>query len=29
MHLEGYIKHENLNIKTAHIADILVQGWDA
>ncbi len=27
MHLEGYIKHEKLNIKTAHIANILSMGW--
>lgn len=27
MHLEGYIKHENINLKVAHLADILVQGW--
>lgn len=27
MHLEGYIKHEGLPIKTAHLADVLVQGW--
>lgn len=27
MHLDGYIKHEKLNIKTAHIADVLSMGW--
>lgn len=27
MHLDGYIKHEKLNIKTAHIAEILSSGW--
>jgi len=27
MHLEGYIKKHNLNIKTIHIADILATGW--
>jgi L-lactate dehydrogenase complex protein LldE len=27
MHLEGYIKHQSLPIKTAHIADIMCMGW--
>lgn len=27
MHLDGYIRHENLNLKTAHLADILTMGW--
>lgn len=27
MHLDGYIRHENLKIQTAHIADILCKGW--
>ena len=27
MHLEGYIKHEKINLKTAHIAEILAMGW--
>lgn len=27
MHLEGHIKHRNLDLKTAHIADILTMGW--
>ncbi|MDP4267992.1 MAG: (Fe-S)-binding protein [Bacteroidota bacterium] len=27
MHLEGYIKKHNLNIKTIHIANILASGW--
>jgi L-lactate dehydrogenase complex protein LldE len=27
MHIDGYIKHEKLDIKTAHIAEVLVQGW--
>jgi L-lactate dehydrogenase complex protein LldE len=27
MHLEGYIKKNNLSIKTMHIADVLANGW--
>lgn len=27
MHLEGYIKKNNLPIKTMHIADVLANGW--
>lgn len=27
MHLEGYIRHNNLPIKTMHIADVLATGW--
>ncbi len=27
MHLDGYIRHERLNIRTAHLADVLVEGW--
>ncbi len=27
MHLEGYIRHKALNIKTMHIADVLASGW--
>ncbi len=27
MHLEGYIKKNNINIKTMHIADVLANGW--
>jgi L-lactate dehydrogenase complex protein LldE len=27
MHLDGYIRHKSMNIKTAHIADVLVNGW--
>ncbi|MBC7902256.1 MAG: (Fe-S)-binding protein [Gemmatimonadaceae bacterium] len=28
MHLDGYIKKKHLPIKTLHIADLLVQGWN-
>jgi L-lactate dehydrogenase complex protein LldE len=28
MQLEGYIKKHNIPLKTAHLADILVSGWD-
>ena len=27
MHLEGYIKHKGLPLKTLHIADVLSSGW--
>ena len=27
MHLDGYIKHKNYNMKTIHIADIVASGW--
>ena len=27
MHIEGYIKHAGLNLKTMHIADVLANGW--
>ena len=27
MHLEGYIKKNNIPIKTLHIADVLANGW--
>ncbi len=27
MHIEGYIRHKALNIKTMHIADVLASGW--
>ena len=27
MHLDGYIKKNNFNISTMHIADVLAQGW--
>ena len=27
MHLEGYIKKNNIDIKTMHIADVLANGW--
>ncbi len=27
MHLEGYIKHKGLNIRTMHLADVLANGW--
>ena len=27
MHIEGVIKHQQLAMKTAHLADILTQGW--
>jgi len=28
MHLDGYLKKENIPIKTMHIADVLASGWD-
>jgi L-lactate dehydrogenase complex protein LldE len=28
MHLDGYIKHKNLSLKTMHIADVLASGWE-
>lgn len=28
MHLDGYIKHKGLSLKTMHIADVLASGWD-
>jgi L-lactate dehydrogenase complex protein LldE len=28
MHLEGYIKHREIEMKTMHIADVLASGWD-
>jgi L-lactate dehydrogenase complex protein LldE len=28
MHLDGYLKHQNIPIKTMHIADVLAAGWD-
>ena len=28
MHLDGIIKHKNLNLKTLHIADVLASGWE-
>ncbi len=28
LHLDGYIKKKELPIKTMHIADVLVSGWD-
>lgn len=27
LHLDGYIKKQNLNLKTMHIADVLASGW--
>lgn len=27
MHLQGYITHHHLNIRTMHIADVLASGW--
>ena len=27
MHLDGYIKNKNYNLKTLHIADVLASGW--
>jgi L-lactate dehydrogenase complex protein LldE len=27
MHLDGYIRHKNLPLKTLHIADVLSSGW--
>ncbi|MDQ7949808.1 MAG: (Fe-S)-binding protein, partial [Pedobacter sp.] len=27
MHLDGYIKKNNLPVKTMHIADVLANGW--
>jgi L-lactate dehydrogenase complex protein LldE len=27
MHLDGYIRKHELNIKTMHIADVLASGW--
>lgn len=27
MHIEGYIRHKGINIKTMHIADVLASGW--
>src|ERR1017187_8525740 len=28
MHMEGYIKKQNINLKVMHIADVLASGWD-
>lgn len=28
MHLEGYIKHKKLPMKTIHLADVLASGWE-
>ena len=28
MHIDGYIKHKNLPLKTMHIADVLANGWE-
>jgi len=27
LHIDGYIKKQNLNLKTMHIADVLASGW--
>ena len=27
MHLDGYIKNKGYDIKTMHLADVLVSGW--
>lgn len=27
MHIDGYIRHKGMNIKTIHIADVLASGW--
>ena len=27
MHLDGYIRHKEMNIQTIHIADVLASGW--
>ena len=27
MHLDGYIRHKGINIRTIHIADVLASGW--
>jgi L-lactate dehydrogenase complex protein LldE len=27
MHLDGYIRHKDLPIKTMHLADVLAHGW--
>lgn len=27
MHLDGYIRHKNLSLKTMHLADVLASGW--
>jgi len=27
LHMDGYIKKQNLNIKTMHLADVLASGW--
>jgi L-lactate dehydrogenase complex protein LldE len=27
MHLDGYIKNNNYNLKTMHLADVLASGW--
>ncbi|MBN8703863.1 MAG: (Fe-S)-binding protein [Bacteroidetes bacterium] len=28
MHMDGYIKNKNYNLKVMHIADVLASGWD-
>lgn len=28
MHLEGYVKQQNIPLKTAHIVDVLASGWE-
>ena len=28
MHMDGYIKKQNKNMKLMHIADVLANGWD-
>ena len=28
MHMDGYIKNKNINLKTLHIADVLASGWE-
>lgn len=27
MHIDGYVRHKGMNIKTIHIADVLASGW--
>jgi L-lactate dehydrogenase complex protein LldE len=27
MHIDGYIRHKGMNIKTLHLADVLANGW--
>jgi len=27
MHIEGYIRHKNINLQAMHIADVLASGY--